>query len=540
MNWRNLYKSACLNSVDPTARYAKYRYDPEGYARDVLKVSWWSKQVEIANALCRPPYRVLVKASHSIGKSMAAGGLVNWWYDTRKPGVCLTTAPTARQVRDVLWKEVRRQRAGRAGFPGPKIPRLEDAPDHFAHGFTAQDATAFQGQHELAVFLIFDEAVGVGREFWESAETMCQGHEYAWLAIFNPTDTTSQAYREEDTGKWTVIDIPATEHPNIHAELAGLPPLYPSAIRLAWLEEKLDQWCDPVNGDPLPTDIEWPPGSGNWGRPSPLAQARLLARWPTQTAGVWGDALWTASETAEIDIPDNALPEIGCDVARFGDDDTAAHVRAGPCSLHHESANGWDTAQTAGRLKQLAIEWCKWANSRRDPKAEKLNPQQIKIKVDDDGVGGGVVDQLRGWNVQAVNAGTSPRIIDDYPNARSELWFNLVDLAKRRRFSLAAIPKEVRRKLKAEATAPKYKLNAAGQRVVETKEELKKADRLGRSPDNMDAVNLAYYDPCGIPVATWIETAPAARIGQPQAPAREPETGERIEPEETGIRLWGR
>jgi hypothetical protein len=486
------------------ADLSRYRLDPAGYARDVLGVRWWPKQVEIAEALCRPPHRVLVKASHSVGKSHLAGGLVNWWYDTRSPGVCLTTAPTARQVRDVLWKEVRRQRGKRPGFPGPKIPRLEDAADHFAHGFTARDATAFQGQHEAAVLLIFDEAVGVGAEFWDAAESMCQGAEYGWLAIFNPTDTTSRAYMEEQTGsRWTVIEIPAPDHPNVAEELAGRPAPYPQAVRLSWLREKLEQWGQRIApDDAAATDLEFPPGSGEWWRPGPLAEARLLARWPAAGHGVWSDRVWAVAESALCEPGEEDLPEVGCDVARYGDDWTEFHVRCGPCSLYHEARNGWGTNQTAARLKALCREWAAWATRRRDPGLEAVEPKSIVCKIDDDGVGGGVVDQAAGYSFFGLSAAEVALDREQYPNRRSELWFAVAERARRGELSLVRLPPAVRQELKRQALAPKWRLDGAGRRVVEPKDDTRKT--LGRSPDGMDSLNLAFAPLPGPAVGHWV------------------------------------
>ena len=61
-----------------------YRLDPEMYAEQVLQVRWWAKQVEVAQALLDHK-RVFVKASHSVGKSFLAGGLVNWFFDCFRP-----------------------------------------------------------------------------------------------------------------------------------------------------------------------------------------------------------------------------------------------------------------------------------------------------------------------------------------------------------------------------------------------------------------------------------------------------------------------
>jgi hypothetical protein len=470
-------------SVSP---YAKYRYDPVGYSREVLKVDWWAKQVEIAEKVLIPPHRVLVKACHSVGKSHLMGGLVNWWYDTRDPSVCITTAPNERQVIDIIWKEVRRQRKGRPGFPGPKMPRLESSESHFAHGFTASSGTGFQGIHELCVLAIIDEAVGVHREIWEALDSMVMGEDFGYIAITNPTDSSSEFYQREQSGGWHIVEISVLDHPNIAAELRGEPAPYPSAARLAWLQGKLKDWASPAL-IPQPGDIEWPPGSGQYLHPSPLADARLLGRWPSVTEGVWSDALWELAE--QTLSPGDLRPEIGCDVARFGDDLTEYHTRAGPCSLSHEAHSGLDNAGVIGRLRQLCREAADWW-SKTHPNLASIRPEQVLCKIDSDGMGGRIVDHANGYNWVEISASGSPNYPADYPNRRSELWFGTAEMAKSGRLSLVLLPESTRKELKRQAMAPKYKLDSEGRRVVEPKSDTKK--KLGRSPDGMDAMNLAY------------------------------------------------
>jgi hypothetical protein len=91
--------------------------------------------------------------------------------------------------------------------------------------------------------------------------------------------------------------------------------------------------------------------------------------------------------------------------------------------------------------------------------------------------------------VQAVRAGTVASAGDDYPNRRSELWFHAPFLARDGKLSLARLPRDVLGKLRQQAMAPLWKQDSKGRRVVESKAETKK--RLGRSPDEMDALNLA-------------------------------------------------
>jgi hypothetical protein len=463
-----------------------WRDNPALYARQRLEVEWWGKQLEIAQALIEHK-RVLVKASHSIGKSHLAGGLVNWFYDSYRPSVTLTTAPTHLQVSDVLWKEVRVQRRGRPGLQ-PKAARMEDAPDHFALGFTAATGDAFQGRHEAAVLIIFDEASGIHPQYWDSAEGMMTGDRCYWLAILNPTDPACRAYEEELNGNWHVITVSALEHPNIAAELEGREAPYPKAVRLGWVEDRLKEWCDRISvEDARAEDIEFPPGSGIWYRPGPLFEGRVLGRWPSVgTYAVWSEGRWQACMVRQ-EAPGSQPVVIGCDVARFGDDNTEMIVRRGDCVLHHESHNGWDTVQTAGRLKELALQYAAGNEARK-----------IEVHIDDDGVGGGVVDQRAGFNFIGISAASSAMQPADYPNRRSEMWFTVSQRAFEGRLDLSRLPKSVLDKLRVQAMAPTWKLDSEGRRVVERKEDTKK--RIGRSPDGMDALNLAY--------------APGRRIGR--------------------------
>ena len=61
--------------------------------------------------------------------------------------------------------------------------------------------------------------------------------------------------------------------------------------------------------------------------------------------GVWSEALWEiVTRLNKLEIKPHWKVQIGCDVARFGDDWTAIHVRRGGCSIHHEAHNGWSTS----------------------------------------------------------------------------------------------------------------------------------------------------------------------------------------------------
>lgn len=461
--------------------FARYRADPVAYAQEVLGVRWWERQREVARNLLQYK-RVFVKASHSVGKSFLAGGLVNWFFDCFDPGLCITTAPNAKQVKDILWKEIRSQRPRslRCALL-PRACRMETSPDHFAVGYTARDDSGFQGRHAEHVLIIFDEATGVDAPFWDAAEGMMTGEHCYWLAILNPTDPTSRAYEEcQNTSKWHVMEISALEHPNIMADLVGTPAPFPKAVRLEWVWGRIREWCSPVEAaDRHARDFEFPPGGAQWYRPGSLFESKVLGLWPTQgSASVWNEATWLMCLQPQPMVMTSPL-ELGCDKARFGDDFTSIVARRGNCVLHHETHNGWDNNQIAGRLKQLCETFAHLAEDAR----------QVAVRIDD--VQGAVVDLADGYGFCVVNSSSRAADEAEFPNKRTELWFAASERAAEGRVDLSRLTDDSRNLLRAQAMAPTWKVDAQGRRVVEPKSDTKR--RLARSPDDMDALNLAFY-----------------------------------------------
>lgn len=486
-----------------------YAADPVGYVTNILGSTLTPDQEEILKALLVPPFKVLVPSAHDVGKTYVAACAVNWWYDSFNPGVVLSTAPTQRDVVDLLWTEVRLQRI-RAGLPmsfaGPSAPLMSTGPDHYAKGFTARKGESFQGRHRHRMLFVFDEANGIDQIYWLTFRTMfdpTMGH--AALFIFNPTDTTSQAYAEDnliDESKdppYHRFRLSALNHPNVLAELAGKPKPIPGAVGLAMIDEWVRDWCEPVaKDDAESTDVEWPPSSGTFYRPGPIFQARAMGLWPSSGAGVWSDALWTAALTRPLPAnwPVDALPQIGCDTATGkGEDFHAIHTRWGAVSLFHETANTMDPRRICQRLKAAAKAAADFATQNRDPGRKPIEATEIAIKIDDDGTGNAVAAFLRaeGYNVHPVGAGTRATREDRYPRKRDELWFEVADRAKCGQLCIGRLDKPTLRRLKQQLMAPAWDLDAAGRRCVEPKEDTK--EKIGRSPDDADAFNLSYHEP---------------------------------------------
>lgn len=470
--------------------------NPVVYARFVLKVYWWEKQVEIARAVINEK-KVLVRSANTTGKSHIAAGLVNWGFDRLFPCTIITTAPTQPQVEDILWREIRAQR-GSAGLDmsvlSPKAPRMERGDSHFAVGLTARDESAFQGKHNRNVFGVMDEATGIAPEFWDAMDSMLSGGDNAYfLGIYNPTDKTAAVYDKEMSGKYHVISISALEHPNITAELAGLPPPIPSAIRLAQIQERFAdlEYFEPITHG-TENDVEFPPNSGIWYAPTPLGESRILGRWAAQgLQSVWGE-----KDISAICKPQELQGELalGCDVAGEGADLMVVFVRRGASLLYCEVHNGWQAPEIEDLLVRLCEQYTKELNEGlHGAITQKTDARLVKIVIDETGLGWGVVGGVkrRGYSARGINFGSEAQRSERYPNKRSELWFNTVAMAKKGSIDISRLPEKQKQMLMRELQSPKWSTDKTGRRIVEPKKDTKNS--LGKSPDYADAFNLCYY-----------------------------------------------
>jgi len=481
-----------------------YRTDPTAYAAEVLKVTWWLRQMEIALAV-RDHQLVLVQAPFGVGKTHVAAGLTNWWFDTQDGSVVLTTAPTFPQVRDLLWRQVRSQRKTKPDADTVQIVD-PDNPLHYAIGRSPQrragtddlGSQAFQGTHAKKLLVIFDEAAGVGPDRWATAESLIVGSDNKMLVIGNPIVTSGPFFTAARDGRWHVIRISGLEHPNIAAGLAGEPEPFPGAVSLNWLMDKLNNnyWCKRL-GQPAVDEeretwktagaFEFPPGSDEWYQPTPVGEAKILGRFPSwSTDTVWSAAWLEAAFVRVMDLVDTIL-QIGIDVARFGDDSTSLHGRQGPCSLVHETWAKTGLMETVGQAKHHI-----------DDLRASYHPPKTIVRVD---IGGGLgagpaerLEELYRGDADVIIEGVDPasKPIDDekFINRRSELWFQGAALGEVGTLDLSRLPKSVQDELLAQLTAPKFKYDSQSRQVVESKDDLKK--RIGRSPDDADAFNLAY------------------------------------------------
>lgn len=474
--------------------YSIYKGYPCEFARDILGTTWWKKQCYIAH-LAETQKKILVRASHMVGKSYMLSGycIYNWRTEPILRGTVLS--PTLSLTKDVIFSQIRKYMGQDPDVIGTASPTLynSNTPEKVLKGISASEAVAIQGRHtEGIALLIIDEATGIPAEYWESLESISHGGAGSrWICAYNPIDPSSMVAQLENNPDWKVVVISALEHPNIRYYDNDPDDPYvpiPGAITGPYFNALMRTLSSPISqSEAKATDIRLP-GTNDWVRPSAPGEARLLGRWPTiGYESIWTDAIFQIVQ--EQELSKNYLvemPEVGVDVARYGNDHSAIAIRQGGQLLEIDQYYGLSVVELSNLvMKQV------------DEIASKVNmfPEYIPIKIDANGIGAGVVDIIDNLGYNAIEVQVSSRAYESekYVDKRSELWFQLRDKALNNEISFYGINDTILNKLRVELLSPIYMHNSKGLIVVEPKTATKKRTKV-TSPNLADAINLAYYD----------------------------------------------
>ena len=117
---------------------------------------------------------VAVRSCNGAGKTFTAAVTILWWLMSYDNAIVITTAPSERQVREILWRELRNLYAPIRDIIGGKLTRtrLEFSPKRYAYGFSTNTEDRFQGFHSGNILVIVDEASGVD-EFIYQRHSRC-------------------------------------------------------------------------------------------------------------------------------------------------------------------------------------------------------------------------------------------------------------------------------------------------------------------------------------------------------------------------------
>jgi len=416
----------------------------------------WSRQAEFLRAVAANDH-VACKSGQKTGKSAGLAILALWWCVTRPRSRVLLTAPSSHQIKNILWPEIRqlhtnaRYPLGGTLFIDP-AKGLEWGDKWGIFAVTTDKPERIQGLSGSRQLIVVDEASGYPEALFGALQGNLAGGGKMVLTS-NPTQTSGTFYDafNKNRDHWARVSISSLETPNF---TLGLPRV-PGLATPEWLDFSLLEWGGPE---------------------SPLYQTRALGNFPTQgTNAVVGTALVDAAVERWPTMSDEGALVLGLDVARFGDDDSVIAPRRGQRVGELLVEHGKSTDQIAGWARDTAL-------------ALRVKDERVTINVDTIGVGGGVADTLRTYDLdwlQVVDVNSSEAASDpeQFHNRRSEMAFAVKDFLAEG----GAIPRDG--KLEGELVAPTYDFDPRGRRRVESKDDIKK--RIKRSPDRADAVALA-------------------------------------------------
>lgn len=503
---------ATLNAIAEVLKTRQWAEDAVLWCEEKLGEYVWSKQKEILNAL-KTHRKVAVRSCHGVGKSFSSARVVAHWIDTHKPGKAfvVTSAPTAPQIRAILWREL-----GRAFTKGKLDGRMNqtewilavDGKDELvAMGRKPDeyDPTAFQGIHAPFVLVVFDESNGIRGGLWEAADTLLANDESKFLAIGNPDEAGTEFHDICKPGSgWYVIEIGAFDSPNFTGEECP-EEVARQLIGHTYVEERRRKWAPRwfwVDADG--NSCDWsvgvrciPPDDGrdydeHVAETNPMWQSKILGRFPVSTSPF---ALipfqWILDAQKRKLKPDHEDVSMGVDVGAGGDASTVCLRRGSVYRITSEHRIP-DTMVTTG----LVVADCNAAWSRGE---------EVKlISVDSIGIGKGVADRGKELHeegecrakFQAVNVGEAAvtkkisrydqkKPLRQFLNKRAELYWGV-----RTRFENGEIDLDPDDEdLAGELMELRFKRLSSGIIQIESKDEAKR--RGIPSPNRAEALMLA-------------------------------------------------
>jgi len=451
------------NAAEDLKEIEHWQQDPGYFFKDILGINAWEKQIEIAESV-RDNERTIVPASFGVGKTFIAAAITIQFLCSYIPSKVITTAPTFRQVKDLLWREIRNiYKKSKIPLGGRLLTQvLEFDEDWFALGFSTDeyDPDKFTGYHSENVLVVFDQASGIPKTLWDAAEGLMTSARCRWLAIGNCTSSDSEFFKNcKPNSEWKRIHITAFDSPNVKAGEN----IYPGLIAHDYPQKRKEKW----------------------GEDSVMYQIFVKAEFPKE--GTDNLISYHNAEQSLLDSWENGEPvEIGCDPAEEGRDKTIIIARRGYRIVEIEIHTKQFPTVTTGNCIQMAERLGKICN---------INPKNIPIKIDAIGIGSGIAPSLREQGYKGIGIKSSENAFDEehYKGLRTELAFNLRDRFNNVEIGISKnIPDHIREEWEADIIEPKFGITEKGKYILEQKDRTKK--RLKRSPDYFDATVLAFAD----------------------------------------------
>jgi hypothetical protein len=395
------------------------------------------------------PLLISVASGKGIGKSALVGMVSQWGMTVCEDCKIVLTANTEPQLRTKTWPEVNKwfnlalnshwfnQEAETISIKDNNRKRLWRM-DRIA--WSENNPEAFAGLHNLGkmIIVIFDEASRIADKIWEVTDGALTDENTViiWLAFGNPTRNTGRF--KECFGR----------------------------LKHRWKTYQIDsRTVEGTNKEQIAKEVE-----DYGGEEEDHVKIWVRGLFPSQSSRQFipSDLVTAARKYKALGY--EKLPKIlSVDVARFGDDQTVIGIRQGRKAILLKKYHGLDTVQVAERTIDFIL-------------SEKPNA----VVVDGDGLGAGVVDQLksRGFRCFEFHGAEKANKSEKYFNRRAEIWGLMRDWLREG----AEIPDL--QELEDDLIGPEYLTSNKGQILLERKKDMKR--RGLASPDLGDMLAMSF------------------------------------------------
>jgi len=452
-----------MSSLSPyiLEKLKRWKRDPLLFALECLHVTPSTQQIELLQSFagCK---RMTIRSGHGTGKDASASWIICWFLATRPYAKVICTAPTARQLADILWSEISkwmRQSAVADDFviQKDKIYHKDAQKEWWARAVStntraskeeqSETLAGFHGDHML---IVCDEASGIPDPVFIPLEGAMTQEDNKCLLIGNMTQSSGYFYESH----------------------------FHSTISKRW--NKL-HWSSEKSSNVDPSYCEYM--AEKYGIDSDVYRIRVLGDAPTEADDTLIPYSWA------LQCVGNALPRedsdpkyLGVDVARKGKDKSVILPRQGFIIDPWEEYQGMLSDNLMGRIRL----------KHADYGAEG-------IAIDEIGVGGPIIDTLSGIfkvpNVLGVNVASSSSDGSKFHRLRDEIWwmvrrncehgrYSFPDVVCSGGFGKNVIMGEV---LAEELSSIKY-THKGSVLHVESKDDMKKRGKI--SPNIADALGI--------------------------------------------------
>lgn len=431
----------------------RYQRDPLAFVAEVLGAEPYLWQRKALIALGQGHTRISIRSGHGVGKTAFLSWVLLWHTLTRFPQKAICTAPSAPQLYDALWAELRTwvSRLPRAWqeLLDPTSDRImlrARREESFISARTSRAETpeALAGVHSRFVLLIVDEASGVPEQVFEAATGSMSTPGAITVLTGNPTRSSGFFHQTHtrEADRWWTLRVSSEECAHVD--------------RL-FIEDVVVRY----------------------GRNSNAYRVRIMGEFPLAQGDTLIGAEIVEDAMRRPMVIDQNEPEIwGVDPARFGVDSSVLIKRRDKVVI--EQPRSWQGIDTMALTGQIVNEWQRTA---------PINRPRL-IVVDGIGIGSGVVDRMRELKMpyHEANVSEASSVDGQYWKLRDELWQRCADWLMTR---LVSMPYHER--LRDDLVAPRYSFRSDGRLVVESKAQMKQ--RRLPSPDYADALCLTFINP---------------------------------------------